>query len=284
MRLGGFLSLTLAFVLSVASPASVSDDSIRISTGKWPPYLDETEADDGFLAEIIRESFANEGVEVEFVFLPWSRALAMVETHKYDASAVWSCTESRSYRFVYSEPILPYQYVFYHRAQDDFDWSAFTDLRGKVIGLTQDYSYGQTLKGFIASGLVQADTTTSDLANFHKLLMGRIDLFPMDPVVGEAMINSQLNGYASRLAFHPKPLRSAFYHLVFDKDSAQAAQLKTTFDRGFQALRKSGRYRNIIETALEENSSRTAAEILEGKLVEWEEAPRPCVPAQQNSG
>lgn len=273
-----FLALAMVWTLLLFSQALFAAQTIRIATGHWPPYLSEDLPEDGFLAEIIRESFANEGIEVKFSFLPWSRALAMAKTENYQASAVWSCTASRSLDFLYSARILPYQYVFYYRAEDDFDWDSLAALKGEKIGLTQDYSYGETLRSAIESGLVSADVTTSDLANFKKLLLDRIDLFPMDPVVGEAMIRNQFASQASRLTFHPKPLRNAFYHLLFAKKSPDAPDLKRAFDQGLITLRESGRYEAIIENALAENSSPIAAKILEEKLVNWESESLPCPP------
>jgi len=268
----------LLFSLAPFSHGADSDDTIQITTGHWPPYLDEQRPDGGFLAQIIREAFANEDIKAEFTFFPWSRALALVKTGNYQASAVWSCTKERRRDFLYSAPILPYQYVFYHRRKMAFDWDSLSDLDGMAVGLTQDYSYGQTLSGSIDSGLVNADVTTSDLANFQKLLLGRIDLFPMDPVVGEAMIGEQLGPEArARLEFHPKALRNALYHLPFSRDDPEAGRLRRAFDRGLAKLRESGRYQEIIENALKAHSSPAAAAILEEKLVNWDEDPSPCV-------
>jgi polar amino acid transport system substrate-binding protein len=271
-----FLSvLSLLFV--VASHSANSAETIRITTGQWPPYLDKERPDDGFLAQIIREAFASEDIRVEFSFFPWSRALALVKSREYQASAVWSCTTERKREFLYSAPILPYQYVFYHRQEMPFDWDALSELRGMTIGLTQDYSYGETLSGAIDSGLISADVTTSDIANFRKLLLGRIDLFPMDPVVGEAMIANHLGPEArAQLDFHPRPLRSALYHLPFSRDDPEAGRLKRAFNRGLANLRESGRYQEIIENALEAHSSSAAAAILQEKLVNWDEDPSSC--------
>lgn len=257
------------------SPTLLGANTVKISTGHWPPYVSEDLPGGGFVSQIIRESFESEGVDVEFAFLPWSRALAMVKSGKYQASAVWSCTESRSRDFLFSSPLLPYQYVFYHRADEAFDWEALVDLKGKKVGLTQDYSYGETLSGVIESGLVEADITTSDAANFKKLLLKRIDLFPMDPVVGEAMIRNQFASQAYQLTFHPKPLRSSVYHLLFN---AESADLRQAFNDGLTTLRNNGRYQAIIEKAVAENSTPVAAQILNDKLVNWDGTVAPCSP------
>lgn len=271
-------SVLLSFLL-VTAPlrAEGARQTIRITTGHWPPYLDQSRPGEGFLAQIIREAFANEDIIAEFTFFPWSRALALVKASEYEASAVWSCTPKRRMEYVYSAPILPYEYVFYHRRATRFDWHQLSDLEGMVIGLTQDYSYGQTLSDAIESGQISADVTTSDLANFRRLLLDRIDLFPMDAVVGEAMIEEQLGPEArSRLMFHPRPLRSALYHLLFSKDDPDAGRLKRAFNRGLAQLRESGRYQAIIEQALKAHSSEEAAAILEDKLVNWDQDLEPC--------
>ena len=193
---------SLLLSLIPLGPAAANQETIRITTGQWPPYLDENRPDGGFLAQIIREAFASQDIDVEFSFFPWSRALALVKSREYQASAVWS---------------------------------------------------------------------------FRKLLLERIDLFPMDPIVGEAMLAEQLGPEAREsLEFHPRPLRSALYHLPFSREDPEAGRLKRAFDRGLAKLRESGRYQEIIEKALKAHSSPAAAEILEDKLVNWDEDPSTC--------
>ncbi len=270
-----YLQYLMILMFVSFSPTLPGANTIKISTGHWPPYLSEDLPGGGFVSQIIRESFEIEGVTVEFSYLPWSRALAMTKSGKFQASAVWSCTESRSRDFLFSSPLLPYQYVFYHRADEAFDWETLAELKGKRVGLTQDYSYSETLSGVIESGLVDADIATSDAANFKKLLLKRIDLFPMDPVVGEAMIRNQFASQAYQLTFHPKPLRKAFYHLLFN---AESADLRQAFNDGLAKLRSNGRYQAIIEKAVAENSTPITARILEDKLVNWDARAAPCYP------
>lgn len=271
------VSLLTILTFPAQTQAAGASQTVRITTGHWPPYLDESRPGEGFLAEIIREAFATEGITAEFSFFPWSRALVLVKSREYQASAVWSCTPQRQMEYVYSAPILPYQYVFYHRRDASFDWRQLSDLEGMVIGLTQDYSYGQTLADALEKDQITVDITTSDLANFRRLLLNRIDLFPMDPVVGEAMINEQMGPEAQeRLTFHSRPLRSALYHLLFSQDDPEAGRLKRAFNRGLARLRETGRYQAIIQKALESHSSQDAAAILQDKLVNWDQETTPC--------
>lgn len=277
MKWNRLLGFVLVISLSFTAQTATGGETIQIATGHWPPYLDENQADGGFLAKIVREAFAHENIDVEFTFFPWSRALSLVKSGRYQASAVWACTPERLQDFLYSAPILPFHYVFYHRKRMPFDWNTKEDLVGLKVGITQDYSYGQTLNSAIENRIVQADTTTSDLANLRKLLLKRIDLFPIDPVVGENMIAEQLGPKArERLTFHPKPLSNAFYHLPFSREDPKADYFRRAFDRGLSKLRETDLYQAIIESALEAHSSPSAAAILENKLVNWDKDTGPC--------
>jgi len=68
----------------------------------------------------------------------------------------------------------------------------------------------------------RVDVTTSDEANFRKLLAGRIDLFPMDPLVGMAMIDQWMTpAEAKELTFAPKPFKSSCYHVLFNEEEPE---------------------------------------------------------------
>ena len=245
-------AIFLALFVSLSSILSASTTTVKLTTGHWPPYFDENSPNGGFVAELIEAAFATQGMGVEFIFLPWSRALLMVNAKRFDGTAIWSCTEDRSDDYYYSNAILPYRYVFYHRKDQPFDWNSSADLAGKVIGVTQDYSYNENIAPLVAEGIVQTDVTTSDHSNFKKLLAGRIDLFPMDPVTGQTLINQWFTPeQASQFTFHPKPLRRGFYHVLFSKQAPDGRILRDRLNDGLQELRQTGEFESIINQGLE---------------------------------
>jgi len=242
----------LVLLVSLSSVLSASTTTVQLTTGHWPPYFDEDSSNGGFVAELIDAAFATQEMEVEFTFLPWSRALFMVNAKRFDGTAIWSCTEDRSEHYYYSNAIVPYRYVFYHRKDQTFDWNSVADLSGKIIGITQDYSYSENITPLLAEGIVQTDVTTSDQANFKKLLAGRIDLFPMDPVTGQALIKEWFAPeQASQLTFHPKSIRRGFYHVLFSKQASDGRILRDQLNAGLQELRQTGQFESIIDRGLE---------------------------------
>jgi len=170
----------------------------------------------------------------------------LAKTKGYHGTAIWSCTPERQKSFLFSQPILPFRYVFYYRSADSFDWQNIADLKGKTIGLTQDYAYGNALKKAARKGIVKTDMTTSDESNFRKLVVGRIDLFPIDPVVGEYIIKNELPPELGKeITFDPTPLRNAAYYILFNEKNPDSKKLKTLFDAGLAMLKKSGRLEQI---------------------------------------
>ncbi|MCK7548767.1 substrate-binding periplasmic protein [Marinobacter koreensis] len=221
--------------------------TVEIATGFWPPYLDQSAESGGYFARLIREAFATQGIQARFTHVPWSRALAMTRSGQFDASAVWSCTPTRKENFLFSRPLYPFRYVLFHRKSDDFSWSSIQDWAGLRIGLTQDYAYGSKVATAIARGLLQPDITTSDRANFQKLLLGRIDLFPMDPLTGFAMLSETFEASAlDRITYDPHPIRVAWYHLIFSRSTSDANALRAAFNDGLARLVETGRYQRLI--------------------------------------
>lgn len=239
------LPALVALLVTIALP--VHSETVRLSTGYWPPYLDPKSPGNGLAGTLIKEAFQTQGVDVTFQFLPWSRALRVAESPEFQGTAIWSCTDDRAKKYLLSNPILPFRYVFYQRTSDKIEWQIPLDLNKKKIGLTQDYAYGQVLEEAIEKNLVTTETTTSDEGNFRKLLKNRIDLFPMDPVAGQEMINEWFDQDDRKaITFDPTPLREAFYHVLFDKNDPAAERLQGAFNVGLKELHETGEYFEIV--------------------------------------
>ncbi len=57
----------LIFVL--LGSRAMARDSIRITTGEWPPYISESLPGYGVVSRIVTEAFKLENIRVEFVLL-----------------------------------------------------------------------------------------------------------------------------------------------------------------------------------------------------------------------
>ena len=83
---------------SAATSSSLNTESkktIHISTEEFAPFISEKLKDNGFLAQLISEAFASEGIKVKFEFLPAIRSFESAKAGEYDATVPWAKREER---------------------------------------------------------------------------------------------------------------------------------------------------------------------------------------------
>lgn len=239
------LALTL---LSLTGQASEHPTALTISVGEWPPYLSSELKHNGVIAHLISDLLAEEGYQVSFRFLPWPRAYASAAAGQYDATAVWMHKEEREADFLFSDPLLDEQFVFFHLKSLPFDWKQFDDLTGMTLGGGLEYSYGPDFDAFLQQGKVKMERVSTDQQNFEKLLKERIVLYPQEMNVGYAALRSQFSSEdQDKITHHPKPLLVNLSYLMLPKTLASSPQLLERFNRRLQSYRESGRYQSYFD-------------------------------------
>ncbi|TRO24391.1 transporter substrate-binding domain-containing protein [Ectopseudomonas mendocina] len=230
--------LLLVLMLSSAQAA----EQVRLTNGEWPPYLGETLPHHGVASRIVAEAFALQGVEVQWEFHPWARSLKMAEQGTRDGSAVWLANPEREQHFHISEPVVESGYYLFHHKTHAFDWNDVADLRGLRIAGTRGYDYGEAFQRAEAAGELEVVRLTGDEQGLRQLLAGRIDVFPVDKVVGFDLLYKKFSAAErQRLSFHRKPLRSDSLHLLLSREVPGNDELMQRFNRGLNQLRDSGK-------------------------------------------
>lgn len=235
------MRLTLLLLILFVGSAQAAD-TVRLTNGEWPPYLGEDLPHHGVASRIVAEAFALQNVEVQWEFHPWARSLKMAEQGKRDGSAVWLYNREREQRFHISDPVVESGYYLFHRKNRHFDWSSIEDLRGLRIAGTRGYDYGEAFQQAEAAGEINVVRLTGDEQGLRQLLAGRIDLFPVDKVVGFDLLYQNFSAAERRLlSFHPVPLRSDSLHLLLSREVPGNAELMQRFNQGLKLLRDSGK-------------------------------------------
>ena len=225
--------------------ACVWADPVRISTGEWPPLIDSSAPGDGPLARVVREAFAQQGIEVEFVFLPWRRALWEVESGAVPLSMAWRHTPARDARFLFSsENVYQGENLFFYNRLSRFDWKSLDDLARYRLGGVRGYAYSDAFDEAARSGKLNVFRVNDEKSLIAMLLAGRIDAFPADRQVGRNLIYQYAGDKADQIGVHPLPLTRKPLYLVGSRTDA-AQQLMSRFDEGLRQLKASGRFREI---------------------------------------
>ncbi|MEH6402463.1 MAG: transporter substrate-binding domain-containing protein [Sneathiella sp.] len=222
---------------------SKQNEVFNITVGEWPPYISKDLAENGAIAHIIKTIFLDMGIKVRFYHLPWARAYEEAALGHFDATAVWLRVSSREKDFIYSDPLLSEQFVFFHQKSFKFNWTSIKDLKGLTIGGNHISTYGPEIDAAIEKGLVNIDRVNGYKQNFDRLVLGRINLFPMEKNVGYFILRSNFSKEKQKqITHHSKVLFDNFSYLLFSKKSKNNPELIARFNKHLKLFRESGRY------------------------------------------
>ena len=83
------------------------------------------------------------------------------------------------------------------------------------------------------------------------MLRGSIDAYATSLTVGQYLIRKRFSPeVAARFTYNPKPLDNNQAFVMFARNRPDSLPLSRAFDRGLQALKKSGRYAQILNEPL----------------------------------
>ena len=241
--------LLLIITMAIALPtiASSKDRVIQVSTGEWPPFLSKNMKYYGVAARIISESFALEGIRIEYSWLPWQRSYNNVINGTSDASAIWAITDERSKELLFSDPIIKNTNVLFFNKNRPLNWASIKDLSGLIIGATNGYFYGEEFQQAETSGLITVERTSIESSNFKKLAANRIDVVIAERDTGYEIMKQVLTAeQIESLDFSQKEVASFTNHLVISKKIENGEALLSTFNKGLKKLTESGKVEQYL--------------------------------------
>lgn len=249
------LLIIIALISGVFTAYAAETDEkniINISTGEWSPWSGKEVPNNGFVLHIVREVFENAGYKVNYQFVPWKRAIIILEKGKVDASAYWYKDEKRDAFAYHSEPVTNEKQVFFYKKTTPVnDWNSLEDLKGFKIGLSRGITYPEELQNLIDSKVLTGEVVNDDLLNFRKLVHGRIDLFPGAEVAGNEILSKEFPPDTQEtIGYSSKPLSVTTGHILFSKKSPKAEEYLKVFNEGLQKIRESGTYDNYFKALL----------------------------------
>lgn len=235
-------TLLRSLLLSLVVASGVHAETVRLTNGEWPPYLGQHLPHHGVASRIVSEAFALQGITVAWEFNPWARSLQLAQSGKRNGTAVWLNSPEREIKFFTSDPVVENGFYLFHRKDYQLDWHQVSDLQKLHLVGTRGYDYGDAFQQAEASGQLRVNRVTSDETAFRQLIAGRVDVFPVDKVVGFDTLHQYFSAAdRAKLTFHPQPLRLDNLHLLMSREVPGNAELMVRFNRGLAQLRESGK-------------------------------------------
>ncbi len=106
----------LLSLLLFCMPVPLWAKPVRLATLEWPPYTSQSLPDGGLTGHIVKRAFAEAGLEVEFDFYPWQRAVRLA-----------------------ADPTQPYSGYFPEYLSDTLPtlWRSSPSVGDSVLGMAQ---------------------------------------------------------------------------------------------------------------------------------------------------
>jgi len=216
--------------------------SINITTGEWPPFLSQKLKHNGVAARIIEESFALQNIQVKYGWFPWQRAYNNMKNRSWDASAIWAITPERSEYLLFSDPVIEAKTVFFFHKDSFKNWQTFEELSGLTIGATNGYFKGKEFAQAEKDGLITIERTSVESHNFKKLAAHRLDAVIAEVETGYDIIHNLLTPkQRESIQVSTKTVSSFLNHLVISKQTENAEQLISSFNKGLKELTENGK-------------------------------------------
>lgn len=229
-----------ALALPAADAAAAEQErTVRLATAEWPPYLGEQLPEQGALAVLLSNAFADEGYRVELEFFPWARTLLLVRepASGFDGYAVDYFSDQVARDYLLSQPVATSPLVLAERAGNPLNWQSGSDLARYRLGLVTGYINTADIDRRVANGEIRAEFVSDDLGNLRILAAGRIDASVIDSRVLSwlSRADPQLRERGEILRVSGEVLEEKALYACFRR-SVRGEQLRAVLDRGLKKV------------------------------------------------
>ena len=227
MRAPSFVTSSL-LLLSLLAPvlgmaAGKCERLVATGNPEYPPYLWRDPQNPqkliGANADLLQQIGEQIDVEIEVMYTgPWSRAQDEVRTGRVDllAGAFLTLPRLESMDYVHPAFYITPSMVWVRKGQE-FPYSGWEDLRGRVGGTLVNNSFGQQFDAFAKANLT-LESVPSLTQAFQKLLLGRTEYVLYERYPGVALANTL--GLMEDLQALEPPISSEGLFLTLSHNSA----------------------------------------------------------------
>ena len=238
--------VAVLFAVAILNPAPACADTITLAADQWCPYTCSPRSDKpGYLIEIAKVIFAKHGHTIEYIVLPWARAVAETEMGKYNAVAGAIREDAPNFIFPAIENGFS-QDSFYSRngyqlytGPDSLDWHK--------VGTARGYSYGQFTDALLSSPnikLVPESGCTPIKKNIAKLERSRLDYLIADEAVMAYNLSEMNLSDLIKPVGSPEPGEGMY--IAFSPLKVTSRQYARILSEGMEQIRESGELHQIL--------------------------------------
>lgn len=242
----------ILLLLLLLSTRCFAEHILIAAEDSWPPYSDN--AGRGISYNLVSAAYALAGHDIVIDVVPYARALHYTEIGK--VQACWNVTRQPSTEALFyfgEQPLLRAQASYYYPKGAARNFSGPASIPDGVrIGVIIDYEYGEAYSSH-QHRFEQVSVPNQDQL-IKMLLAHRIDAAIMFDEVAKYTLREM--GLAEDVIERGAVNHVSDIYVAFSKQYPQHRQLAADLDRGLQALKDSGRYKELFDV----NAAATAAD------------------------
>ncbi|SMF41052.1 substrate-binding periplasmic protein [Pseudobacteriovorax antillogorgiicola] len=246
MSISLFRLLTFAILILGKSKSNLFAEvkSLTMVTLDWSPYYGKNLKNQGVITDIVKHAFQG-SYATSLDFMPWSRAMVMVETGEYDILMGAYYTKERAQRYFVSDCIYSVKVRLATLSDSKIlSYSDLRDLSGYKIGVSHGFANSEV---FDNADYLTKDTAKNPLLNIRKLLTRRVDMI----VVAEEVLNHQFTkskkSDRKKLVFIDPILSINTLHIMASKKKDSNLLIIKDFNEGLRKIRENGTYASILK-------------------------------------
>ncbi len=251
-RLRVLFHIVIVVMLFISSASAENILKITLVEDPWPPYIIgqlNSEAQSGVLIDLYKEIFKQiEGVEVQYLLMPWKRALLEVEEGRHDGIMALFKNTARMKVMDFTIPVFTGRTLLWYsntKYPGGIKWNSMEDLIPYQIVMQRSSAMGKPLQFAVKNGVpLNIYKVTSHIQQFQLLLSGRYDITPLTEIVGYHLL--QEHGWNGKIIPMEKPLSlDDQYYLGFSKKTS-ARKLIPKINAIIEEMKKKGAIDKIL--------------------------------------
>ncbi|CCQ10233.1 ABC-type amino acid transport/signal transduction systems, periplasmic component/domain [Pseudoalteromonas luteoviolacea B = ATCC 29581] len=236
--------LLILFLLALSVP--ILAKPINITTGEWPPFVDENAPEQGCVAKLVRDALRLEGYAVNFHFMPWERAFVEGSKPNYVGTAYWFYSKARAKTYLYSKHAITYEVnLFYYNKNKPITIKGFDELSNEVLILSKGLTYPSELLNIIEKRNIPLIQTTYTTQNLALLLAGRGDITVLTAHTADTYLKSLPDNLRNQVVAHTTPAFTMAGYMLFNRANPDVA---VAFDVGMAKLLDDENYLTEYQT------------------------------------
>ncbi len=233
----------LFFVSTAHAEEATMAKTITIAADVWCPInCDPADDNLGVGIDLAKRIFEPLGYKINYVILPWARALEDARQGKIDAVVGANTSDDPTLVFP-SSPISSIDDGFFALAKSPIEYTGLDSLKKYKIGTIKDYGYSEAINAFLdeqrktPGGVQEVSGETGLEQNIKKLQAGRIDvLIESTMIMSYSLKKMGLTNEIRQIGTVPQ----GYVYLAFSPAKEESKNLAKTFDEALAQLKASG--------------------------------------------